>query len=713
MKKLIALLLTIASMFSFFIYYGDERREQQSYMEKAEENLKYSMKIIIPSKIDSKPDAESLSKMKKVLDKYNGSIYYKRLTKEAEVQSVYIYVNDNEYLSKFKIENGRTIDKNDMNTDNFLSTKNTGKNNQVGIISTFCKENEFEIYTLNSLIKNKYSLSGECYVSFNQKINKDIFIQDLERELDVVGIQVAESQSIQSGTKSNEIIILIVYFIVMLLVLYDLLKSNKMIGVEKLLGVSTGRIFLDRIIALLKLFIVTSLGSSIVLSIIKFNTFNYYVRTFLLKIGYINVVLGIIFLFICSLPLLYINQISISDMLKNKKLTSEILVFNFFIKIVLITIGILIVSTGVNNYDKIKNVFSDSFKQWEDVKDYAIIPSLINISGDELESKEFKENQKCIYKYFNERGGILADFSEYTPGNRAMRLSETKWDYERDNVIVNPNYLNRYPVYDLNGEQVYISEDDESYIVLIPEKYKKYENQIIKLFNSWKSVGLTGKDDAQKNKLIWIKDNQKLFSMLIDVNPEENNYVQDPIIHVMTENNSAGFNYDVVMGIDNSPFKIKVENYKSPEDTIVPILKEYGYDKNINKILCIGEQVASEGKSVKNLMSILLIGIFISLFSIILVIVQNISNFFDKYQKKIAIRKLIGYTMLDKYKEYFIISLISWILVFITHLVLNKVEIYLVCVSMLIGIIFESILSVLILMYIDKKRVTTVIKEGI
>ena len=39
-------------------------------MEKAEENLKYSMKIIIPSKIDSKPDAESLSKMKKVLDKY-------------------------------------------------------------------------------------------------------------------------------------------------------------------------------------------------------------------------------------------------------------------------------------------------------------------------------------------------------------------------------------------------------------------------------------------------------------------------------------------------------------------------------------------------------------------------------------------------------------------------------------------------------------------
>ena len=118
------------------------------------------------------------------------------------------------------------------------------------------------------MIKNKYSLSGECYVSFNQKINKDIFIQDLERELDVVGIQVAESQSIQSETKSNEIIILIVYFIVMLLVLYDLLKSNKMIGVEKLLGVSTGRIFLDRIIALLKLFIVTSLGSSIVLAII-------------------------------------------------------------------------------------------------------------------------------------------------------------------------------------------------------------------------------------------------------------------------------------------------------------------------------------------------------------------------------------------------------------------------------------------------------------
>ena len=114
MKKLIALLLTIASMFSFFILFNNEKREQQSNMEIAEKNLKYNIRIMIPTKIDSNNADDMLKGIKDTLDKYNASIYYKRLNKGDEVQTEYIYINDDEYLSKFEVTKGRILQKEDM-----------------------------------------------------------------------------------------------------------------------------------------------------------------------------------------------------------------------------------------------------------------------------------------------------------------------------------------------------------------------------------------------------------------------------------------------------------------------------------------------------------------------------------------------------------------------------------------------------------------------
>ena len=130
-------------MFSFFILFNNEKREQQSNMEIAEKNLKYNIRIMIPTKIDSNNADDMLKGIKDTLDKYNASIYYKRLNKGDEVQTEYIYINDDEYLSKFEVTKGRILQKEDMNTNLFVSTKNSQMDNQIGTLATFCNKNVF------------------------------------------------------------------------------------------------------------------------------------------------------------------------------------------------------------------------------------------------------------------------------------------------------------------------------------------------------------------------------------------------------------------------------------------------------------------------------------------------------------------------------------------------------------------------------------------
>jgi len=60
LKKLIAILLAVTSMLSFFILFNNEKREQQSNMERAEQTLRNNIKIIIPTKVDIYPKEKTI-----------------------------------------------------------------------------------------------------------------------------------------------------------------------------------------------------------------------------------------------------------------------------------------------------------------------------------------------------------------------------------------------------------------------------------------------------------------------------------------------------------------------------------------------------------------------------------------------------------------------------------------------------------------------------
>ncbi len=653
MKKLISIFLLIATVFSFFILFNNEKSKQQNNMELAEQQLKYSYKILMPTQLSNLSQNEVYLKIKAAIDKTQGNIYYTRTIGDDQHEIKYVYTTNLQYFSNFKLKNGRSFTKSALDTYSFLSSENTHSSNQIGTIATFAGKNKFEISTLKSMVKQGYLFDGYCTVTFNNN-NVNLFISDLEKSFNISGFQIVPNTPMDVTSSPTTILIVIgIYIIVMLLVLYNILKSYKIIGIEKLMGTSNKSIYINRLLILVKIQIIVTIPSSIIMILYFFKDYNQYFCEFLFKLILLDIIQLIALLAICSIPFLYIKRIKVSDMIKNKQPNSEIMIVNFIVKTILLVIFIICINQGISNYNRIKDVFTNSFKQWDDIKNYAVIPNISNISNDQLNSDKFEQDQKNMYLYFNAKGAILANFSEYSPDIRSMRISQTKYEYQRDNVTVNPNYLNKYPIYDENNKRIVIPESDSDYTVLVPNKYKNSEKNIRNMLQIFIN-GYSEQNIKNENiKIIWTKSNQKVFSMLMDVNPNEGNYVENPIIRVLTDSNGALSDYDTILGIDTNPFKIKVDNYLNPGDTIRPVLQQFGYNKYVKTISNVDEEVASEITDVRQLLQYLSLTLLLSGIAIVIVILQNIYNYFKKYKTYIAIKQLHGYKLIDNHKLFF------------------------------------------------------------
>ncbi|WP_193373878.1 hypothetical protein [Brevibacillus sp. CF112] len=96
---------------------------------------------------------------------------------------------------------------------------------------------------------------------------------------------------------------------------------------------------------------------------------------------------------------------------------------------------------------------------------------------------------------------------------------------------------------------VHISEDTSDFILLVPEKYRNKEKEILDYFTKVRKnlvevdenrfqVEVPDRVRNQRLSIIWTANNQKIFSFNPEVFPLENNMIVDPIIRVVTEKNS-------------------------------------------------------------------------------------------------------------------------------------------------------------------------------
>ena len=95
---------------------------------------------------------------------------------------------------------------------------------------------------------------------------------------------------------------------------------------------------------------------------------------------------------------------------------------------------------------------------------------------------------------------------------------------------------------------------------------------------------------------------------------------------------------------------------------------------------------------------------------VIVIILQNSMNYFDKYKQKLAIEKLCGYRIVDKHINYLISIIISWNIVFCLSIVIYKISLGKVAIISLLGLCIEVIFSLIVLMIIEKQKIIKAIK---
>ncbi|MCX7922722.1 MAG: DUF1430 domain-containing protein [Clostridia bacterium] len=718
MKKWIVPLFVIISIVSFFILFNKENYSQLSSMRSAEQTKK-SYRVLIST--GDKKQEEIYRILKILLDKYQGNIYYTQITKDLGRSGYikYIYLTDLEYYRNFKLTRGRFFTRLEFESDKFLSTRNTGESQQIGQISDFAGDDVFEIRTLKSMLNSKKSFEGSFILQTGSSQGADLFIKELSR---MYGIY-AEQRPIYpdaEGTFPFEWVIAVCYFVLMLLVFYNLLNSYKKIGIEKMLGFRGRTIWLKRMVPLvvIQVFIMTVVSCLLIL--LNFKEYNQYFTAFILKLAGISGLFSILTAVFISIPFLYIHKITVSNMLKNRQPIKTIIMFNTVVKIGL-TVAFLISSIGAySQYVIVASRYNDSFRQWESTKEYAIIPIIQDISQEKLSSVGFLEAQKELYVYFNQKGSVLADFSEFSPETRKIRVKENPFSYQSDYVEVNPNYLKKHPIYDINGRKIDVVESENQYVLLIPEQYRSSENEIRKYYqfikNGYVSV-IDGKEvpsivKNQKIKIIWTKANQKLFTYRININPMDGNNVTNPIVRVITEANGGRRDFDRIIAYSGNPFKIKVDNPLDPSAEVRPVLQRLNLNQYIPVISSVYDAVEAESKQTRDIMQFILAIWIVSAGMIIIISLQNIYNYIEQHRQRLAIQQLHGYKKLDKYKGYFKLVSAGWLIIFIITKLTGSIKLTELIPLAAFFIAVELVVSLFILGLAEKRKVLRIAKGG-
>lgn len=215
---------------------------------------------------------------------------------------------------------------------------------------------------------NQFLIIGNCTVQLAPKDKIDLFIQDLKESLKTDEIVVESKGNLTISYHYNKWIIPVLYFIIGVLILYSILKSYKKFGIQMLLGYSKKDIWLEAISNLLLIQCIAIIAADLIMSLYLFREYNSYFINFLKIILINNIELVVVFLVISSLPFIYIYNIKIIHMLKNKLPVKEIIVFNSFIKVVTILLLFNLMNQGLQNYDRIKSVFNNNYKKWAETK---------------------------------------------------------------------------------------------------------------------------------------------------------------------------------------------------------------------------------------------------------------------------------------------------------------------------------------------------------
>ncbi|WP_258073075.1 DUF1430 domain-containing protein [Brevibacillus laterosporus] len=196
--------------------------------------------------------------------------------------------------------------------------------------------------------------------------------------------------------------------------------------------------------------------------------------------------------------------------------------------------------------------------------------------------------------------------------------------------------------------------------------FKKSRKSRLKADENLFKVKIPDRVKNQQITIVWIANDQKIFSFNPDVFRLENNIIVDPIIQVITEKNSLVADKANMMtgGGGRDPLKVKLINRDSQQTlkALEPELKRLELDDNLTNLIAVDQYVLEQIYDLQKQRNQLLFISFGLVAGLLVLVVQNLSLFFSKYQRRFIVRRLFGADFFKTYKEYMWLLTVTWVI---------------------------------------------------
>ena len=440
----------------------------------------------------------------------------------------------------------------------------------------------------------------------------------------------------------------------------------------------------------------------------------------------------------------YVARANISNSIKNRKDTRGVFVLNTLVKV---GCSVLLIAVGAGLWLQYTNAASEREKlgNWERARGYAIFyPSsvgndLVELQTGGLATTGAQVNE--LYPVLNARGALYVDASSYAPG----ALVEPRQSGTYRSIAVNVNYLEHFPLRDASGRTIEISEDTSSWIVLAPAQFRDREEEIRNFFQV-RRTGANGQQGAvqadqamfdrptpallaqQGISIIWTQENQAVFSFDPLVYPNDGNNIVDPFIEVMTTANSLGVDrLNMLSGGGGTALKTRLLEGDTVRtlDDLLPTLRRLKLDDNVRHLVTMDEYVSEQIAMLDvGLRSIIVAGVAL-LVGLIVLTVQSVLILFERYARRITIRRLFGAGFARTYRELLLIFGAIWSVQVVGSLVANRLglnpfststsasvtdDAVVLAIAALVALV-EWLFTAGVLMLIERRGVVRVLKQ--
>ncbi|PFX55620.1 bacteriocin-associated protein [Bacillus wiedmannii] len=734
MKKVVVFFLIVASILSGFIAFQQTDHKEFEKMEKVEQRI--GKEFVIPDVLGFANPSEIYPILLEAAKESHTNIFRTNVAyhedEHAEILKYVLLTTETIYFKQFQLSGGDVLKPKDTFQGNaFLSTVHTKDTKQKGVIKDFGDNHVITIKPLQTSYEHlpmagRYVVEGvddksyDAFLKlFSKKLNQHfkpkqyIVADDFKRNLS------NNEEALDSPINSLSYIQYMVFIVLLCFLIYYVFNEAKRIGVIKMHGVSNLRLWFIVIGRTIASMFVLSIGISVLATAFVKNVTSGFIYTIMFdqcKTYLIITILSLVSYF-------YISKIKVNQMIKNRKDTKGIFVFNTLLKVTCSIIFVLLGTSILEQYITVKEK-QVNLKNWEKNKDYGVFYPL-SVGNDEEQQGMHKTASSIngdLYPILNKMGAVLIDSKEY----EEIELSRNK-DYKGIwSVTLNNNYLREFPLYDIHNQRVQVSEDTENWILLVPEKYQNREKEILRFFEERRKPAIEYEEKRmhrevpnhlrnRKIDIIWIKNNQEIFSFNPDVYKSDNNKIRDEIIEVMTEKNSFVGERDLILGGGaNDPLKIKLIKRDAglTYKTLEPELKRLGLDDNLRYLVTVDQYISKDIYNLQKTMKILLTVTSGLIVGILFLVTQNIIVYFNKNQQKIVVHRLFGVDFFRTYKGYMLQFVLMWIVqLSICFIVKKEFDLKLLTVVAML-ILIEFTASIIALITMERRNKKTVIKGG-